>query len=132
MIINIIYSHFLVDSGKNWQKIPNAQQLWSERQGQSLNEMQQKAINLALKWPFCLIQGPPGNRLIIAFKYCLDFIGTGKSVVGAHLAYIFSFINGKKEGPKCSVLYCCPSNKAVDVVHSKLILLIPLLTLIAQ
>ena len=35
--------------------------------------------------------------------------------MGAHLAYIFAI----KNGGHGSVLYCGPSNKAVDVVHSK-------------
>ena len=42
-------------------------------------------------------------------------VGTGKSEVGAHLAYIFAV----KNGGHGSVLYCGPSNKAVDVVHGK-------------
>ena len=51
-------------------------------------------------------------------------IGTGKSETGAHLAYIFSITNKKisEEDPTSffkSVLYCGPSNKSVDVVHSK-------------
>ncbi len=50
--------------------------------------------------------------------YCLHnniSLGTGKSETGAHLAYIFANIN-KRDKHKCSVLYCGPSNKAVDVV----------------
>ena len=35
--------------------------------------------------------------------------------MGAHLAYIFAVKNGGRE----SVLYCGPSNKAVDVVHGE-------------
>ena len=56
--------------------------------------------------------------------YCNE-TGTGKSETGAHLAYIFSITNKKisEEDPmsckKKSVLYCGPSNKSVDVVHSK-------------
>jgi superfamily I DNA and/or RNA helicase len=67
-----------------------------------LNDKQIEAIELAINNKFQLIQGPPG---------------TGKSVVGAHLVYIFAkLINSGDE----RVIYCCPSNKAVDVVHKKL------------
>lgn len=41
-------------------------------------------------------------------------LGTGKSETGAHLAYIFANIN-KRDKYMC-VMYCGPSNKAVDVV----------------
>ena len=53
-------------------------------------------------------------------------VGTGKSITGTHLAYIFSRFNreraktkrGKKEMlPHQCVVYCAPSNKAVDVVQ---------------
>ena len=57
------------------------------------------------------------------------FAGTGKSVTGAHLAYAFAKYNRKYQlglkGPlsnRC-VLYCAPSNKAVDVVLGKQALL---------
>ena len=55
------------------------------------------------------------------------YIGTGKSVIGAHLAYAFIVANNPdlKSAPfnndekiKC-VMYCGPSNKSVDVVLSK-------------
>lgn len=50
--------------------------------------------------------------------------GTGKSVTGAHLAYIFSRANNKlaeqtEYSVKQCVVYCGPSNKSVDVVHGK-------------
>ena len=50
--------------------------------------------------------------------------GTGKSETGAHLAYIFAITNKEisEKDPTSSVksvLYCGPSNKSVDVVHSK-------------
>jgi superfamily I DNA and/or RNA helicase/exoribonuclease R len=68
----------------------------------SLNMKQKEAIERSLRNKFQLIQGPPG---------------TGKSIVGAHLVYIFSrFINKDNH----ALVYCCPSNKAVDVVHRKL------------
>ena len=50
--------------------------------------------------------------------YCASCTGTGKSVTGAHLAYIFAKTNRKVKNGQC-VLYCGPSNKAVDVVHGK-------------
>ena len=42
--------------------------------------------------------------------------GTGKSETGAHIAYIFA---QQLEEKQC-VVYCAPSNKAVDVVHGEL------------
>ena len=44
--------------------------------------------------------------------------GTGKSETGAHISYVFAMLNRTLEGGKC-VLYCGPSNKAVDVVLSE-------------
>ena len=49
-------------------------------------------------------------------------VGTGKTVTGAYLAYFFTQIN--KHVPAMGkgtpqVLYCGPSNKAVDVIASK-------------
>ena len=41
--------------------------------------------------------------------------GTGKSETGAHIAYIFAQL---LEDHQC-VVYCAPSNKAVDVVHGE-------------
>ena len=81
--------------------------------------MQLKAIQSALEHKFQLIQGPPGND-IFCHKYIIimKLIGTGKSVIGAHLAYIFAMSNRKAKKHQC-VLYCGPSNKAVDVVHCK-------------
>ena len=46
-------------------------------------------------------------------------IGTGKSVTGAHLAYIFARANSSRPHNNQCVLYCGPSNKAVDVVHGE-------------
>ena len=46
--------------------------------------------------------------------------GTGKSVTGAHLAYLFAEHNRQygvaQDGRPPCVLYCAPSNKATDVV----------------
>lgn len=53
------------------------------------------------------------------------FSGTGKSVTGAHIAYIFAMHNrnncrhGTKNADRHFVLYCGPSNKSVDVVFGK-------------
>ena len=54
-------------------------------------------------------------------SYQLISVGTGKSVTGAHLAYIFAKLNGgQRRGSKGNcVVYCGPSNKAVDVVHGQ-------------
>ena len=71
----------------------------------------QKICNCLCKNELKLISGHVYN----IWKFIL-LIGTGKSIVGAHLAYIFSINNKSK-----FVLYCCPSNKALDVVHSKFI-----------
>ena len=56
-------------------------------------------------------------------------LGTGKSVTGAHIAYAFAMLNrqrrekpsssGEKRPPLRCVLYCGPSNVAVDVIVSK-------------
>ncbi len=43
-------------------------------------------------------------------------------MTGAHLAYIFAMSNRRISKGEC-VLYCGPSNKAVDVVHGKKYLL---------
>ncbi|XP_022109839.1 helicase with zinc finger domain 2-like isoform X2 [Acanthaster planci] len=68
------------------------------------NESQQAALRKALQRQFTVIQGPPG---------------TGKTVTGAHLTYFFVEVNKHLpdlgRGPP-QVLYCGPSNKAVDVV----------------
>ena len=56
-------------------------------------------------------------------------LGTGKSVTGAHIAYAFAMLNRQRRKPSSSVegrrpllscvLYCGPSNVAVDVIVSK-------------
>lgn len=82
--------------------------------------MQCEAITKAIKHPFFLIQGPPGKGTLC--YYCmlllLNNTGTGKSETGAHLAYVFAMTNRQQKADKC-VLYCGPSNKAVDVVLGK-------------
>jgi len=72
-----------------------------------LNELQREAIECGVRRRFQLIQGPPG---------------TGKSVTGVHLAYVLAKLNcrSRKGDVKGCVVYCGPSNKAVDVVHEKL------------
>lgn len=53
--------------------------------------------------------------------FILDFLcilGTGKSETGAHIAYTLVMSNRIRRLDGC-VLYCAPSNKAVDVVLSK-------------
>ena len=60
----------------------------------------------------------------------VSIVGTGKSVTGAHIAYAFAMMNRqKRKKPSSSVkegrpllscvLYCGPSNVAVDVIVSK-------------
>ncbi len=47
-------------------------------------------------------------------------VGTGKSVTGAHIAYVFAMSNRElKKKESQFVLYCGPSNKSVDVVFGK-------------
>ena len=64
---------------------------------------------------------------IVCINRALFYIGTGKSVTGAHLAYAFIVANNpdlkslpsnNDEKIKC-VMYCGPSNKSVDVVLGK-------------
>ena len=45
-------------------------------------------------------------------------LGTGKSETGAHIAYTLAMSNRMRQLDGC-VLYCAPTNKAVDVVLSK-------------
>ena len=45
--------------------------------------------------------------------------GTGKSETGAHIAYIFARVLKQLKKTNQCIVYCAPSNKAVDVVHSK-------------
>lgn len=58
--------------------------------------------------------------------YCVE--GTGKTVVGAYIAYNLivlnsrnqrRFVDPKDKDKKEVILYCGPSNKSVDVVASK-------------
>ena len=60
-----------------------------------------------------------------------DYLGTGKTVTGVHIAYWFAQLNRKrklaekKDGKEHSgsmVFYCGPSNKSVDVVARKYML----------
>ncbi|XP_066291041.1 3'-5' exoribonuclease HELZ2-like [Branchiostoma lanceolatum] len=74
-----------------------------------LNQVQEQAVKQAIRQPFTLIQGPPA-------------LGTGKTVTGVHIAYYLAQMNkliqsvsGEGMYPP-QVLYCGPSNKAVDVV----------------
>ena len=55
-------------------------------------------------------------------SYQLISVGTGKSVTGAHLAFIFAKLNSRRRhgGKGMCVVHCGPSNKAVDVVHGQL------------
>ena len=48
----------------------------------------------------------------------LCILGTGKSETGAHIAYTLAMSN-RMSGLDGCVLYCAPTNKAVDVVLSE-------------
>ena len=48
-------------------------------------------------------------------------VGTGKSETGAHIVYALAMSNVLRARDEC-VLYCAPTNKAVDVVLSKLVI----------
>lgn len=50
---------------------------------------------------------------------CIAIAGTGKTETGVHIAYVFAMLNRTLPERKC-VLYCGPSNKAVDVALGKL------------
>ena len=93
----------------------------------SLNEWQEEAMDKALCKSFQLIQGPPGNELHYSASpidlplSMNSFKGTGKSVTGAHIAYVFARLNktcNTADSHQC-VLYCGPSNKSVEVVFGK-------------
>lgn len=91
-----------------------------------LNDDQFAQKKRCLTRKFTLIQGPPGIFLIApkakyskANRRCVA--GTGKSYMGAHIAASFVEINHARnsETPE-KVLYCGPSNKAVDVAAGML------------
>ncbi|XP_077865005.1 3'-5' exoribonuclease HELZ2-like [Saccoglossus kowalevskii] len=67
----------------------------------SLNQDQIHAIKMSLENKFTIVQGPPG---------------TGKSYTAANLANAFVLSNRDEPSMKGGrILYCAPSNKAVDV-----------------
>ncbi|XP_077978934.1 3'-5' exoribonuclease HELZ2-like [Glandiceps talaboti] len=90
----------ILDVAKRWMdKNNNSNDTGTGRN--FLNEDQTLAIRRALEQPFTVIQGPPG---------------TGKSYTASYLAFAFKIANGKeKDLMNSKVLYCAPSNKAVDV-----------------
>lgn len=69
---------------------------------------------------------------MFAWNFCL-FKGTGKTVTGVHIAYLFTKLNMQLLSQESSlhntytepakappqVIYCGPSNKSVDVVACK-------------
>ena len=109
--------------------------LWSHSKPDNkitLNQWQEEAMDKAIAKPFQLIQGPPGNQYTYSTAIVLHeaawslCIGTGKSVTGAHIAYVLAKVNKSlqtvtPDSHKC-VLYCGPSNKSVEVVFGKHIL----------
>ena len=106
-----------------------------------LNEFQKEALDIACGNSFTLIQGPPGTPMQCMYPCSLIIIllttGTGKTVTGAHLAYVLANKLRKDQlsskSPQLSaatgsvsveelrpcVMYCGPSNQAVNVVLSK-------------
>ena len=132
-------SKFWIEGGK-----PASYCLWAKRglMSEQLNEQQWLAVQNAMCHRFTLIQGPPGELKHVAIVqftdmesrsswlcYILLLKGTGKSVTGAHLALAFVLYNdehppcakplpGKQKATSASrpVMYCAPSNKAVDRV----------------
>ena len=68
----------------------------------------------------CTVSRCVGASVILSLPSIFPIFGagTGKSVTGAHLAYVFAKLNQRdqvEQKNRC-VLYCAPSNKAVDVV----------------
>ena len=61
----------------------------------------------------------------VCLSVCLFFpLGTGKTNVGIKLVYLFCKINRQLQAEgkgKKTVLYCGPSNKSVDLVASKFV-----------
>ena len=49
------------------------------------------------------------------YTYLQFHKGTGKSIIGAHIAYEMAKRNKEESGDKC-VLYCGPTNKSIDVI----------------
>ena len=105
-----------------------------------LNECQKEALDIACGNSFTLIQGPPGKPMQCMYPCSLTILlttGTGKTVTGAHLAYVLANKLRKDQlsskSPQLSaaagsvsveelrpcVMYCGPSNQAVNVVLSK-------------
>lgn len=58
------------------------------------------------------------KRLMINNWLCFAFQGTGKTWTGVEIAYQFAAVN-RKRGNGGQVLFCAPSNHAVDVAASK-------------
>ena len=122
-LYSCIYVHsFIIDpSVANAMRVflrdPMAHTLWTN--DSELNKVQKEAITAALTNCFQLIQGPPGEYALRHGAMCSSSLfistGTGKSETGAHIAYIFAQL---LEDHQC-VVYCAPSNKAVDVVHGE-------------
>ncbi|WAR15806.1 HELZ2-like protein [Mya arenaria] len=77
------------------------------------NKKQKEAIDKAPTSAFSLIQGSPG---------------TGKTYTGIKLLYLFDKINKMikdEDGARKQILFCGPSNKAIDVVANLLLQKVP-------
>ena len=73
---------------------------------------------------YFFIDFPISACVYIYNSYIFLHIGTGKTTLGAHLAYVFAKLNreiktnAKSEKNQC-VVYCGSSNVSVDFVASK-------------
>ena len=69
-----------------------------------------------------LIQGPPGRKIMLNhYNFTSTFTGTGKTKTCVELIKYFFDLNYNKTfltGP--TILYCAPSNKAVNVGACKI------------
>ena len=86
-----------------------------------LNAGQRRAIETALipGYKLLLVQGPPGKLrgcFMYVYRILNLYIGTGKSMLCVEM--IRRFVDHNYEGTSSrgpTVLYCAPSNKAVNV-----------------
>ena len=59
-------------------------------------------------------------HVLILLEHCFTRAGSGKSVIGTHIAYIFAQVLKANHSDQF-VVFCAPSNKAVDVIHGQLL-----------
>ena len=85
-----------------------------------LNKDQRIAVEMAFVKDnkLLLVQGPPGKLrvYIVLCEFTSLFVGTGKSMVCVEMIKRFVDHNyGKTPSRGPTILYCAPSNKAVNV-----------------